>query len=75
MGLADIGRQLVLRQCCLHARDQVALICDIVCVLELTPAALRIMPTWRFLVMRTGRKRAVVEQCVARHAECHVAAA
>jgi hypothetical protein len=75
MGLPNIRGQVVLRQRCLYARDQIASIRVIVRVLKLTPAAFWKVPTGRFLVMRTGRKRAVVKQRVARHAECHVPSA
>ncbi len=75
MRLADLGLQRMLRQRGLDARDEVAAIGVVVDVLELTPAAFGKVTARRLLVMRSGRKRTVVEQRIARHAEGHMASA
>ena len=59
----------------LNARDQVAPIGFVVGMLQLAAAAFREMAAWRQLVLRPGRERSVIEQCVARHSKSHVAAA
>ena len=75
MRLADLGFDAMLRQRRLDPRYQVPSIGIIVGMLQLTAAAFGKMPARRLLVMRTGSKSAVVEQCVARDAERYMAAA
>ena len=53
IGRPDFGRQVVLRQRCGHARDEIAAIGLIVGMLELAAAAFREMLAGRLLVMGT----------------------
>ena len=61
----DLGREVVLRERRLDARDEIAAIGFIIGVLELTPAAFGEVTARRLLVVRPWRKGAVVEQRVA----------
>lgn len=75
MRLANLRLQSMLRQCGLDPRDEIAPIGLVVGMLELASAALGEMMARRILVMRSRRKRSVVEQRVARDSKCHVSAA
>jgi hypothetical protein len=75
MRFADLGGEVVLRQCGLDTRDEIAAIGSVVRVLQLAAAAFREMTAGRLLMMRPRSKRSVVEQRVAGNAEGDVAAA
>src|SRR5512144_2864550 len=75
MRLPDFGREVVLCERGLDARYQVAAIGFIVRMLELAAAAFRVVAARRFLVVRPESQRSVVEHCVARNSERHVAPA
>src|SRR4029079_13994075 len=70
--MANFGRKIVLRERRLDPRDEIAAIGVIVGVLELAAGALREMAARRLLVVGPERKRAVVEQCIARNSERHM---
>jgi hypothetical protein len=65
----------VLRKRSVDARNEVSAICLVIRVLELASAAFGKMTAWRFLMMRPGRQRSVVEQGVARNSKRHMAPA
>src|SRR5437868_9400890 len=44
-------------------------------MLQLAPAAFGKVTAWRQLMMRAGRERAIVEQCISGHAPRHMASA
>jgi len=75
MRLADLGREIVLRQRGLDPRHEVSAIRGIVGMLQLAPAAFGKMPARRLLVMRPEGERTVVEHRIAGHAERYVPAA
>ena len=74
MRLADLGTKVVLGQSVLDPRDEITAIGLVIDVLELASPAFREMAAWRVLVMRPRRKRAVVEQGIARNAPRHMTA-
>src|SRR5690348_11934730 len=71
----NLGREGVLRQRRLDARDEIAAIGFVVGMLQPASAAFGEVTARRLLVMRSRGDRAVVEQSVARNAEWHMAAA
>ena len=75
MRLADLGREVVLRERGLDAADEIAAIGVIIRLLQLAPATFGKMPARRLLVVRARRKLAIVEQRITRNAERDVAAA
>ena len=75
MRRADVRLQALLGQRPFNTADEIAAIGVGIGVLELAPAAFGKVAARRFLVMRAGRKRPVVEQCISRHSERNMAAA
>lgn len=75
MRFANLRGEIVLRQCCLDTRDQIAAIGIVIGVLELAPAAFRKVAAGRLLVVRAKGKGAIVQHGIARHSERHMAAA
>src|ERR1700752_247534 len=68
----DVGRQVVLSQRSLDPPYEVSPISLVIGMLQLASATFREMSAWRFLMMRSRCKGAVLEQRVSRNAERHM---